>query len=137
MLGNDDASGNGVYCYIRDLITEGKDARFVNKKGRYVVNWSRALTCYADYKSKKNPQFKSKNTNRRKASNGLRAALLKFYKKEGVKEYKDCKKVNDKYEVIERQFQMPPRVFESLFGSDVQLTDDSEDETSSIASEVI
>ena len=116
---------------------EGKDARFVNKKGRYVVNWTRALKCYNDYKSKKNPQFKSKNIDRRKASNGLRSALLNFYKKEGAKEYKDSKKVNDKDEVIERQFQMPPRVLESLFGSEVQLSDDgSENETSSIASEV-
>jgi len=79
--GHEDASGNGVYCFIRDLIVEGRDARFVNKKGRYVINWSRALKCYHDYKSKKNPQYKSKNINRRKASNGLRAALLNFYKK--------------------------------------------------------
>ena len=116
---------------------EGKDARFVDKKGRYVINWSRALKCYHDYKSKRNPQYKSKNINRRKASNGLRAALLNFYKKEGAKEYKDCKKVNGKDEVVERQFQMPPRVFESLFGSNVQLSDDSSEHvTSSIVSEV-
>ena len=116
---------------------EGRDARFVDRKGRYVINWSRALTCYHDYKSKRNPQYKSKNINRRKASNGLRAALLNFYKTEGAKEYKDRKKVNEKGEVVERQFQMPPRVFESLFGSNVQLSDDSsEQETSSIASEV-
>ncbi|KAJ7383811.1 hypothetical protein OS493_025683 [Desmophyllum pertusum] len=121
--GNEEASGNGVYYFIRDLIAEGKDAcRFVNKEGRYVVNWSRALTSYADYKSKKNPQFKNKNISRRKQAMVLRAALLNFYKKDGAKEYKDCKKVNDKDEVIERQFQMPPQ-------------DDSEHETSSIASE--
>ncbi|XP_078354175.1 uncharacterized protein LOC144638793 isoform X1 [Oculina patagonica] len=135
--GQEDVSGNGVYSFIRDLIVEGRDARFVNKKGRYVINWSSALKCYTDYKSRRNPQFKGKNINRRKASNGLRAALLNFYKKEGAKEYKDCKKVNDKDEVIERQFQMPPRVFESMFGSVVQLSDDgSEHETSSISSEV-
>ena len=116
---------------------EGKDARFVDKKGRYVINWSRALECYHDYKSKRNPQYNSKNIDRRKASNGLRGALLNSYKNEGAKEYKDCKKVNEKDEVVERQFQMPPRVFESLFGSDVQLSDDSsEHETSSIVSEV-
>ena len=116
---------------------EGKDAWFVNKKGRYVINWSRALTCYADYKSRKNPKFRSQKIDRRKESNGLRAALLNFYKDDGAKEYKDCRKVNDKCEVIERQFQMPPRVFKSLFGSEIQLTDDSEHETSSITSEVI
>lgn len=134
--GNED--GNGVYGFIRDLIVEGKDARFVNKEGRYVINWSRALDCYTKYKSKKNPQFKNKKICRRKASNGLRAALLNFYKKEGAKEYKESKKVNDKDEVVERQFQMPPRVFESLFG-EVQRTDDSEQEeqeTSSLVSEV-
>ena len=105
---------------------EGEDARFVTgEKGRYVVNWSRALKCYRDYKSKRNPQYKSKNIDRRKASNGLRAALLNFYKEDGAKEYKDCKKVNENNEVIERQFQMPRRVFESLFGSDVQLSNGS------------
>jgi len=117
---------------------EGKDARFVNKKGRYVINWSRALKCYHNYKSKRNPQYKSKDISRRKASNGLRAALLNFYKKEGAKEYPDGKKVNDKNEVVERQFQMPCKMFESLFGSNLHLSDDSsEHETSSIASEVL
>ena len=128
-----------MYGFIRDLIVEGKDARFVNKKGRYVINWSRALDCYTEYKAKKNPQFKSKKLCRRKVSNSLRAALLNFYKKEGAKEYKESKKVNEKDEVIERQFQMPPRVLDSLFPEEVQLTDDSEQdeqETSSVASEV-
>ena len=125
-----------MYGFIGDLIREGKDAKFVNKKGRYVLNWSRTLERYAIYKSKKNPQFKSKNINRRKASNGLRAALLNIYKKDGAKEYKESKKVNDKDEVIERQFQMPPQVFQSLFGSKVELSDDSDHETSSTSSEV-
>ena len=125
-----------MYGFIGDLIREGKDAKFVNKKGRYVLNWSRTLERYAIYKSKKNPQFKSKNVNRRKASNGLRAALLNIYKKDGAKEYKESKKINDKDEVIERQFQMPPKVFQSLFGSKVELSDDSDHETSSTSSEV-
>ena len=76
--------------------------------------------------------------NRRTASNGLRSALLNFYKKEGAKEYKESKQVNEKDEVVERQFQMPPRVFGSLFG-EVQFTEKSEEdrqETSSTASEV-
>ena len=125
-----------MYGFIGDLIREGKDAKFVNKKGRYVLNWSRTLERYAIYKSKKNPQFKSKNINRRKASNGLRAALLNIYKKDGAKEYKESKKINDKDEVIERQFQMPPKVFQSLFGSKVELSDDSDQKTSSTSSEV-
>ena len=125
-----------MYGFIGDLIREGKDAKFVNKKGRYVLNWSRTLERYAIYKSKKNPQFKSKNINRRKASNGLRAALLNIYKKDGAKEYKESKKINDKDEVIERQFQMPPQVFQSLFGSKVELSDDRDHETSSTSSEV-
>ena len=125
-----------MYGFIGDLIREGKDAKFVNKKGRYVLNWSRTLERYAIYKSKKNPQFKSKSINRRKASNGLRAALLNIYKKDGAKEYKGSKKVNDKEEVIERQFQMPSKVFQSLFGSKVELSDDSDQKTSSTSSEV-
>ncbi|XP_022800846.1 uncharacterized protein LOC111338609 isoform X1 [Stylophora pistillata] len=134
--GNEDSSGHGVYHFIGGLIREGKDAKFVDKKGRYVLNWSRTLERYAIYKSKKTPHFKSKNINRRKASNGLRAALLNIYKKDGAKEYKESKKVNDKDEVIERQFQMPPKVFQSLFGSKVELSDDSDHETSSTSSEV-
>lgn len=134
--GNEDSSGHGVYHFIGGLIREGQDAKFVDKKGRYVLNWSRTLERYAIYKSKKTPHFKSKNINRRKASNGLRAALLNIYKKDGAKEYKESKKVNDKDEVIERQFQMPPKVFQSLFGSKVELSDDSDHETSSTSSEV-
>ena len=125
-----------MYGFIGDMIREGKDAKFVNKKGRYVLNWSRTLERYAIYKSKKNPQFKSKNINRRKASNGLRAALLNIYKKDGAKEYKESKKLNNKDEVIERQFQMPSKVFHSLFGSKVELSDDSDQKTSSTSSEV-
>lgn len=87
-LGQEDSTGNGVYSFVsRELIVEGKDTWFVNKKGCYIVNWSRVLKCYTDYKSRRNPQYKSKNINRRKASKiGLRAALLNFYKKEGAKE---------------------------------------------------
>ena len=134
--------GNGVYGIIRDLIVEGKDARFVNKKGRYVVNWSRALDCFTDYKVKKNPQFKSKAVSRRKISNGLRSALLNYYKKEGAKEYKDAKKVNENDEVVERQFQMPPRLFKSMFReagptiTEDSEEDDQEDTSSLLSSEV-
>ena len=121
------ADGYGVYGFIRDLIVEGKDAKFVDKKGRYVLNWPRALDRYADYKAKKNPHFKSTNQTRRKASNSLRSALLNFYKKDGAREYKESKKVNEKDQVVERQFQMPPRVFESLFRN-AELSDGSEEQ---------
>ena len=121
------ADAYGVYGFIRDLILEGKDAKFVDKRGRYVLNWPRALDCHADYKAKKNPHFKRTNQTRRKASNSLRSALLNFYKKEGACEYKESKKVNAKDEVVERQFQMPPRVFESLFRN-AELLDSCEEQ---------
>ena len=105
----------------------GKDAKFVDNRGRYRLNWPRALDRYADYKAKKNPHFKGTNQNRRKASNSLRSALLNFYKKEGAWEYKESKKVNEKDQVAERQFQMPPRVFEALF-SDAKLSDSNEEQ---------
>ena len=138
VLAGDGASSKfGVYNFIQDLICEGKHARFVNSEGRFAVNWPRALECYEEYKSSKNPaKTKSRNINKRKASNGLRAALLNFYKKEGAKEFNECKKFNEKNEVIERQFQMPPRVFKTLF-EDSQFTEDSEQDSSSLMSEVI
>ena len=37
--------------------------------------------------------------------------------------------VNDKDEVIEGQFQMPPKVFQSLFGSTMELSVDNNHET--------
>ena len=44
--------------------------------------------------------------------------------------------VNDKDEVIEGQFQMPPKVFQSMFGSTMKLSVDNNHETSSTSSEV-
>ncbi|XP_044172491.1 uncharacterized protein LOC122963174 isoform X2 [Acropora millepora] len=100
----------------------GNDAEFVGKRGRYRLNWPRALDRYADYKAKKNPHFKRTNQSRRKASNSLRSALLNFYKKEGAWEYMDSRKVNEKDQVVERQFQMPSTVYEALF-IDAKLSD--------------
>ena len=130
LLGKDDGSGRSVYHFIRDLIQKEKDARFVNKEGRYVLNWSRTLERYASYRPK------SKKISRREASNALRTALLNTYKKDGAKEYLESRKSNDKGEVIQRKFQMPHKVFESLFGSKVELPVDSADETSRTTSEV-
>lgn len=105
----------------------GKDAWFVNDEGRFAINWVTSPMRYADYKSK------DKNISKRTASNKLRSALLNFYKREGAKEYKEGQKKNEQGEIIERQFQMPPRIFGALFGSD----DGSEQETESIELEVI
>ncbi|XP_015770042.1 PREDICTED: uncharacterized protein LOC107348498 isoform X3 [Acropora digitifera] len=124
------ANGYGVYGFIRDLIMEGKDAKFVRKRGKrghYVLNWPRAVDRYAHYQAKKTPRFKRTNQTWRTASNNLRSALLNSYKKEGAQEFMECKKVNEKDQVVERQFQMPPRVFEALF-SDAKLSDNNEEQ---------
>ena len=124
-----------MYHFIRDLFQEGH-AWFVDNEGRFAVKWSIAVELYLEYRARKNPEF-NKNIKRRKASNSLRGALLNFYKKQGAKEYEDCRKFGGKNEVIERQFQMPPKVFESLFGSNVELSDNSEHDTSDFEIEVI
>lgn len=142
-VGEGTDSSNGVYGFIRELLVEGKAGRLVNRRGRYRLNWPRALDRYADYKARKKPHFKSKNHTGRKASNSLRSALLNFYKKEGAKEYKESQRVNDNGEIVKREFQMPPRVFESLFGNTVPSSGESglseqedEQEINSITSEV-
>ncbi|XP_074607906.1 uncharacterized protein LOC141860603 isoform X3 [Acropora palmata] len=129
MLKNDggSADGYGVYGFMRDLILEGKVAKWVNNSGRYVLDWSRALDRYADYEAKKNPLFKSTNQGRGKASKRLRKALLNVHKKDGAKEYMESKKVNEKGQVVERQLQMPPRVFESLFRN-AELSDSGQEQ---------
>ncbi|XP_078354261.1 uncharacterized protein LOC144638846 [Oculina patagonica] len=119
-------SKDGVYPFVHDMIVEGKDAWLVDNQGRFGINWKTSPERYADYKSK------DKNISKRKASNTLRSALLNFYEKEGAKEFRDGQKKNEKGEIIERQFQMPPRIFEELFGSD----DGTEQETESIELEV-
>ena len=121
------ADGYGVYGFMRDLILEGKVAKWVNNSGRYVLDWSRALDRYADYEAKKNPLFKSTNQGRGKASKRLRKALLNVHKKDGAKEYMESKKVNEKGQVVERQLQMPPRVFESLFRN-AELSDSGQEQ---------
>lgn len=122
------AHGYEVYCIVRDLIEEGKDAKFVDDSGRYVLNWVRALNCYADYSRKKNPDFNSTDRSRRKASNNLRTALLsKTYKKDGAKEYRESAKRNEEGEIVERQFQMPRKVYEFFFGN-AELSGSSEEQ---------
>ena len=77
----------GVYGIIRDLIEEGS-AKFVNDRGRYFVNWVRALEFYAAYKRKIDQYLNITGHSRRKLSNDLRSGLLSSsYKKDGAKEY--------------------------------------------------
>ena len=122
------AHGYGVYGIIQVLIEEGKDVQFVDKSGRYLVNWVRALECYADYKRKKNPDFNSRDQSRRNLSNSLRSALLSgSYKKDGAQEYSKSRKYNDDDEVVERQFQMSHKVFKFLFGN-AELSDSREEQ---------
>ena len=121
--------GYGVYGIMRDLIMEGKDAELVGTSGCYRVNWDRALERYADYKRKKNRDPDSKDQSRRKLSNCLRSALLtKSYKEDGAKEYSTLiGKRNDDGEIVERQFQMPRKVFKFFFGN-AELSDNSEEQ---------
>ena len=111
-----------VYLFIQELIQEGEYAWFVNDKGRFLLKWDKAVELYIEYRAAKNPKFK-KNTNRRRASNALRAALLHHYENDGAKEFAESRKWGGQTKVIERQFQMPSSVFQSLFGSSVQLPD--------------
>ncbi|XP_044167052.1 uncharacterized protein LOC122951079 [Acropora millepora] len=121
------ARGYGVYGIIRDLIEEGS-AKFVNNSGRYLVNWVKALEYHEAYKRKKNPDFNSRDQSRQKLSNDLRSALLSSsYKKDGAKEYSNLRICNDDNEVVERRFQMPRKVFKSLFGN-AELSDSSEEQ---------
>ena len=107
----------GIYGIIQDLWKEN-NANFVNDSGRYRVNWVRALDLYADYKRKKDPHFNLTDHSRRALSNSLKTALLsKSYKRDGADEYTDSKKYNSNGIVVERQFQMPHKVFKSFFGN--------------------
>ena len=111
-----------VYSIIRDLIEEG-NAKFVNNSGRYLVNWVEALEYYEAYRRKKNPYF---NVSRRQLSNHLRSALLCWsFKKDGAKEYLESRKRKDD-EIVERQFQMPRKVFKFLFGNAEPLNSSEE-----------
>ena len=117
----------GVYGIILDLIKEDS-AKFVNNSGRYVVNWDRALEYYEAYRRKKDPDFTITDHSRRKLSNSLRSSLLSSsYVKDGAKEYCESRKLNNDDEVVERQFQMPHKVFKSLF-ENAEPSDSSEEQ---------
>ena len=114
-----------MYHLIQELIQEGKYAWFVNRKGRFRIKWEIAVERYIEYRAKKNPKCDLRN-DRRKASNNFREALLHRYCNgaDGAKEYEDCRKIGEKNKIVEREFQMPFKVFHSLFGSREELPSD-------------
>ena len=111
-----------MYLFIKELIQEGEYAWFVNDQGRFLIKWDKAVELYIEYRATKNPKFK-KVKNQRKASNALRAALVHHFENDGAKEFAESRKLGGQTKVIERQFQMPSSVFQSLFGSSVEITD--------------
>ena len=114
---------NTVYHLIQELIQEGKCAWFVNREGRFRIKWKIAVERYIEYRAKKNPKYDLR-IDRRKASNSFREALLHRYGADGAKEYEECQKVGENKKIVEREFQMPSKVFHSLFGSSEELLSD-------------
>ena len=115
---------NTVYHFLRELILEEEHAWFVNQEGRFRINWEAAVERYIEYRAKKNPRFDI-SIDRSRASNSFREALLlRCYKGDGAKEYKECRKLGENNKVVEREFQLPSKVFHSLFGSSEELPSD-------------
>ena len=115
---------NTVYHFLRELILEEEYAWFVNQEGRFCINWEAAVERYIEYRAKKNPRFDI-SIDRSRASNSFREALLlRCYKGDGAKEYKECRKLGENNKVVEREFQLPSKVFHSLFGSSEELPSD-------------
>ena len=114
-----------VYDFVGELILEGKDAWFVNQEGRFRIKWDNAVERYIEYRAKKNPSY-DLNIDRKKASNSFREGLLRRYRgdADGPKEYEDCQKVGENKKIVEREFQMPSKVFHSLFGTSEELPGD-------------
>ena len=115
---------NTVYHFIRELIQEEEYAWFVNTEGRFRIKWEAAVERYIEYRAKKNPRFDI-SIDRNRASNSFREALLlRCYQDDGTKEYKECRKFSENNKVVEREFQLPSKVFHSLFGSREELASD-------------
>ena len=102
----------GVYGFVWELIDDGEYAHLLDNTGHYSLDWQAAVEQY--YEHQKSQRSQQKPFNRKDASNKLRGALLNFYAKDGAKEYKEARRLNDRNEVIERQFQMPKRIFKEL-----------------------
>ena len=123
---------NTVYHFLRELILEEEYAWFVNQEGRFRINWVAAVERHIEYRAKKNPGFDI-SIDRSRASNSFREALLlRCYRDDGAKEYKECRKFSENNKVVEREFQLPSKVFHSLFGSSEELAGD-QSETSGIS----
>lgn len=116
---------NTLYHFIRELIREGEYAWFVNREGRFRIKWEDAVERYIEYRAKKNPT-KDLNIDWKTASNSFREGLLRRYcvDADGAKEYEDCQKVGENKKIVEREFQMPSKVFHSLFGTSEELPGD-------------
>ena len=115
---------NRVYNFLRQLILEEECAWFVNQEGRILLNWEAAVERYIEYRAKKNPRFDI-SIDRSRASNSFREALLlRCYRDDGAKEYKDCRKFSENNKVVQREFQLPSKVFHSLFRSSEELPGD-------------
>ena len=115
---------NTVYNFLRQLILEEECAWFVNQEGRILLNWEAAVERYIEYRAKKNPRFDI-SIDRSRASNSFREALLlRCYRDDGAKEYKDCRKFSENNKVVQREFQLPTKVFHSLFRSSEELPGD-------------
>ncbi|XP_066015100.1 uncharacterized protein [Pocillopora verrucosa] len=123
---------NTVYHFIRELIQEEEYAWFVNTEGRFRIKWEAAVERYIEYRAKKNPRFDI-SIDRSRASNSFREALLlRCYQDDGTKEYKECRKFGENNKIVEREFQLPSKVFHLLFGSREKLAGD-QSETSGIS----
>ncbi|CAH3129496.1 unnamed protein product, partial [Pocillopora meandrina] len=93
---------NTVYHFLRELILEEEYAWFVNQEGRFRINWVAAVERHIEYRAKKNPGFDT-SIDRSRASNSFREALLlRCYRDDGAKEYKECRKFSENNKVVER-----------------------------------
>lgn len=117
-----------VYDFICELIRDGNHAALVDDKGRYRLNWGVAVQQYHELQGRQNGS--QKPFNRKDASNKLRGALLNHYAKDGAKEYMEARTLNDRNEVIEREFQMPEKIRQERFGTNIEET------SSDVSSEV-
>ena len=110
-----DKRTGGVYNFIWGLITKGKYAHLVNQEGRFSLNWKIAVEQYFKHLSwSSQHKHEAKVFNKRDAGNMLQCALLTHYAGEGAYEYVEARRHNERNEVIECEFQMPPRIFKAL-----------------------
>ena len=123
----------GVYGFVWERIIDGEYACLLDDTGRYSLVWQPVVEQY--YEHQKSQRSQQKPFNRKDASNKLRGALLTYYAKDGAKEYMQARRLNDRSEVIERQFQMPPRIFielRSRKGEEEVSSDDSNCEVQTV-----